>query len=65
MWEHYSEASTKPNPDTSRLAPHTTDPQAHEFLTQIDVPITQRFYVDTSQVSRLIYLKLSFIALYY
>ena len=64
MWEHEWEASTRPDPDVGPLSPYIVDAQAQGHLTQIKVPMTQRFRVDSSQVSRFIYLKLH-LFLYY
>ena len=57
--------STISDLDMGKLAPGTIDAQVHENLTQIDVTMTHTFHVESRQVSRFIYLKLSFIVLYY
>ena len=63
MWAHAWEACARPNPNTDPSTPQTVDAQAHECPTQIKVPMTQRFHVDSIQVRRFIYLKLAFIAI--
>jgi hypothetical protein len=51
MWAQEWEASTRVDPNTGPLVTQTINPQVHEHPTQIDVPMTSIFYVDSSQVS--------------